>query len=96
MFVFEGFINQFFFSFVMLFQVAMQDASGMWAAGLIIFLMLLLFAAIIFSFIFWIWMIVDCAKRKGLSDSERIAWIIVLVFLQVIGAVIYYFAVKRK
>ena len=95
MFALEGFINLFLFVFVMLFQAAMQNSGAIYAL-LIIFLMLLLFASIIFSFIFWIWMIVDCAKRKNISDGERVAWIIVLVFLQVIGAVIYYFAVKRK
>ena len=95
MFALEGFINLFLFVFVMLFQAAMQNSGAIYAL-LIIFLMLLLFASIIFSFIFWIWMIVDCAKRKNIYDGERVAWIIVLVFLQVIGAVIYYFAVKRK
>ena len=40
-------------------------------------------------------MIIDCAKRK-MSDSERITWILILVFLGIIGAVVYYFVVKRK
>ncbi len=96
MFASEGFINELFFLFIMLFQAVMQDSSGIWVFVLMALMMLLVVSAIIFTFIFWIWMIIDCAKRKGFSDSERIAWIIVLVFLQVLGAVIYYFAVKRK
>ena len=57
--------------------------------------MILLFAVGIAATVFWILMIIDCAKRK-MSDGERVAWILVLVFLGIIGATIYYFAVKRK
>ncbi|MCX6708688.1 MAG: PLDc N-terminal domain-containing protein [Candidatus Woesearchaeota archaeon] len=78
-----------------MFEMMMQNNSGLWVF-LIFALMFVFFAVIIWTFVFWIWMIIDCAKRKGLSDSERIAWILVLVFLQVLGAAIYYFAVKRK
>ena len=61
-----------------------------------IFLMFVLFAVGIASLVFWILMIIDCAQRKKLSDGERVAWILVLVFLGAIGAIIYYFAVKRE
>ena len=80
----------------MLFQTMMQDGSGIFAVLMIMLLILVLFAAMISLFVFWIWMIVDCAENRSLSDSERIAWILVLVFLQFLGASIYYFAVKRK
>lgn len=53
------------------------------------------FAVFAFLTVFWILMIVDCAKRKFLTDGERVAWILVLVFLGFLGAVVYYFAVKR-
>ena len=29
--------------------------------------------------IFWIWMIIDCAKRKFKNDLEKIIWILVIV-----------------
>jgi len=58
-------------------------------------LFLLFILAIIFSFVFWILMIVDCAKRNMKSD-DRIVWILILVFLGIIGAVVYYFVVKRR
>jgi cytochrome c oxidase assembly factor CtaG len=74
----------------------MQQGMSTSFVVMMIFLVLLLAAAVIFSFIFWILMIIDCAKRKHLSDGERIAWILVLAFLGVIGATVYYFAVKRK
>jgi len=84
------------FLFDMLFQAAMHDGSGIFGVLIILLLMLFFFAAMIFLFVFWILMIVDCAKNRHLSDGERIAWILVLVFVGFIGAAIYYFAVKRK
>lgn len=40
---------------------------------------------------FMIYMIVDCTKRKFKEDSERVIWILVIVFLSVFGAIIYYY-----
>lgn len=73
---------------------SMQFGSGMIVAGM--FAVLLFLGLIIALTIFWILMIVDCATRKKLSDGERVAWILVLVFLHFIGAMVYYLAVKRK
>jgi cytochrome c oxidase assembly factor CtaG len=80
----------------MLFQTMTQNGISTTLIVMMILLFILMFALVIFSFIFWILMIIDCAKRKGLSDQERVVWILVLVFLHAIGAAIYYFAVKRK
>jgi hypothetical protein len=41
-------------------------------------------------------MIVDCAKRKFKSENEKIIWIIVIALASWIGALIYYFAIKRE
>ena len=68
-------------------------------AGMAIFMMLailLLVGLVLALTIFWILMIIDCVTRKKLSDGERVAWILVLIFLHFIGASIYYLAVKRK
>jgi len=67
------------------------------APGLVfgfIILILVIIALAIFLFVFWILMIIDCAKRKFKDDTEKVIWILVLVFLQVLGAAIYYFVVK--
>lgn len=79
----------------MLFQTMMQDNWGLYLA-LMVLLMALVFGLLIALTVFWILMIIDCVKRKNLTDGERIAWILILVFLGFIGASIYYFAVKRK
>jgi cytochrome bd-type quinol oxidase subunit 2 len=47
-------------------------------------------------FVFWIIMLVDSATRKFKEDSEKIVWVIVIVFTGIIGALIYYFVVYIK
>ena len=43
------------------------------------------------GFIFWIWMLVDAAKYQ---KKDRVGWILVLVFFNVLWALIYLFAAK--
>jgi len=45
--------------------------------------------------VFWIFMIIDCAQRNFRRKNEKIFWIIVLILVQWVGAVIYYFVVKE-
>jgi len=47
-------------------------------------------------FAFWIWMLIHAIQNKGLSDGERIAWVIVLVFVHFLGAILYFFIGKPK
>lgn len=58
------------------------------------FLILFIIAAAIFLFVFWIRMIIDCAKRNFKGDNEKVLWILVIVLLGFLGAAVYYFAVK--
>ena len=62
--------------------------------GGIIFLILFLIVAAILVFIFWIRMIIDCAKRDFRGENEKVVWILVIVLLCALGATVYYFAVK--
>lgn len=50
----------------------------------------------ILSFVFWIFMIIDVAKRKFKQNTDKVVWILVVILAGVIGAAIYYFVVKRK
>lgn len=66
---------------------------------LIAFLMGLFIVIIILAIIgmiFWIFMIVDAARRDFADKDTRVIWILVLVFLGIIGAFIYLFAVKMR
>jgi len=44
-------------------------------------------------FVFWVWMLVDCAKR---NFDQKTLWIVLLLVLGWVGAIAYFFAVKRK
>jgi hypothetical protein len=44
-------------------------------------------------FVFWIWMIIDCAKRNFKNNVEKIVWIVVIIFVNWIGALAYLLAV---
>lgn len=41
-------------------------------------------------FVFWIWMIIDCASNEPSNGSDKIIWILVIVFLHGLGALLYY------
>lgn len=43
--------------------------------------------------IFWLWMLIDCSKR---NFKDKAVWVILLIFLNILGAILYYFLVKRK
>ena len=59
----------------------------------LLFMLLMIITGIILA-VFWIWMIIDCAKREFKNENEKVIWIIVIVLLNVLGATVYYFAVK--
>ena len=44
---------------------------------------------------FWIWMIVDCVTKK-FTDNDKIIGILVIVLVGWIGALVYFFAGRRK
>ncbi|MBZ5492757.1 MAG: PLD nuclease N-terminal domain-containing protein [Acidobacteriia bacterium] len=53
--------------------------------------MLFFFCLAVTALIFWIWMIVECATKEPSQGNDKIVWIVIIVFAQVIGALIYYF-----
>ncbi len=42
-------------------------------------------------FAFWIWMLISAVQNRGLSEGEKIAWVLVLVFTHFLGAILYFF-----
>lgn len=57
---------------------------------------LIMLALTILIFVFWISMLIDSIKRKYKEDSDKIVWVLVIIFTGIIGALIYYFIVKTK
>jgi uncharacterized membrane protein YidH (DUF202 family) len=64
--------------------------------GLEILFLLCLLPLGLLSLAFWIWMLVDAAQNRGLDQTERIVWVIVVALLHFLGAVIYFFAGRPK
>ncbi|WP_456321897.1 PLDc N-terminal domain-containing protein [Palaeococcus sp. (in: euryarchaeotes)] len=54
--------------------------------------------------VFWLvgllamlWVIYDVlTKQKAMPDTEKLIWVIVAIFLNWIGAIIYFFVIKRE
>ena len=62
------------------------------AGGLGILALLFFLALGLLVFAFWIWMLIDAISNNGLSGTEKIVWVLVIIFLHFLGALIYFFA----
>ena len=60
------------------------------------FLVLFLAPLALLAFVFWIWMLVHAITNNGLTDIEKLIWVIVILFTHFIGAVIYFFVGRPK
>jgi phospholipase D-like protein len=40
---------------------------------------------------FWIWMLIDCISNEPSQGNDKIIWVLVILLLQGIGALIYFF-----
>jgi len=46
--------------------------------------------------IFWIRMLIDCVKNPALSDTQKIIWVLIILFSHLLGALIYYFVGRGR
>jgi hypothetical protein len=56
-----------------------------------LFFVLVLGAIALAACVFWIWMLISAIQNKGLSDGEKIGWVLAIVFLHFLGALLYFF-----
>ena len=56
------------------------------------FLVLLLLG----SLAFWIWMLIDCATKEPDEGTDKIVWILVIIFTHLLGALIYLLVRRPK
>ncbi|MBI5414581.1 PLDc_N domain-containing protein [Candidatus Peregrinibacteria bacterium] len=47
----------------------------------------------LFCFIFWLRMLLDAIRNQ---TKDKTMWVLIIIFLNVLGAVIYYFSEKKK
>ena len=83
-----------------------DDAAAAAAAGIfgmvafmwVVMLLLygLMFLAMLALMALWIWMLVDVIKRDFPQPNEKTMWVLVVILANWIGAIIYYFMIKRK
>jgi len=45
---------------------------------------------------FWIWALVDCARRVSAGESGLVGWLIAICFTQVLGAAAYLILAKAR
>jgi ABC-type multidrug transport system fused ATPase/permease subunit len=68
------------------------------AGGVMVFhiiFMLIFMAFGMCALIFWIWMLIDCLKNEDSDGNDKIIWILVIILMNWIGALIYFF-VRRS
>jgi hypothetical protein len=41
-------------------------------------------------------MLIDCVKNPALVDNQKIVWILIVVFLNGFGALLYFFIARSK
>ena len=58
-----------------------------------LWIMVFVFLFVIFLFIFWIWAIIDCLG-SNLSSTQKLFWIITIIFFNLIGALFYFIFAK--
>ncbi|MDY0386060.1 MAG: PLD nuclease N-terminal domain-containing protein [Methanolobus sp.] len=89
----------------------MKETRSKWnIVSLIIFFAILVFTSligqllwglVIIAALFWIFMLFDCLQRNAddfprTGDHEKLIWMLVLIFLNFIGAIMYYFLVRMQ
>lgn len=48
------------------------------------------------GFAFWLWMLIHSITNKGLADGEKIVWVLVIIFLPLLGSILYFFLGRPK
>lgn len=50
---------------------------------------LVLFAAVL-GFVFWAWVLVDCATKESPDGNTKVVWVLIVVFTNIVGAALYF------
>jgi hypothetical protein len=63
-----------------------------------VFLILFMVPIVLLAMAFWIWMLISAIQNRGVNEGEKIAWVLVIALLHLLGAIIYFFVghPKRK
>ncbi len=83
---------------------AASGSTGAVGAGVAVFFILIIivfqlviWGLVIAGLVFWIFMLVDVVQRENWEhENDKTTWILVVVLAGAIGALIYYFTVRKK
>jgi hypothetical protein len=73
----------------------MSNTETAFGLGGILFLLVLAAIGIGF-FAFWLWMLIHSITNKGLSDTEKLLWVLLVLFLPFLGPILYFFIGRPK
>ena len=48
--------------------------------------------ALLLGTLFWVWMLVDCARHESNQGNDKLVWILIILCTHFLGAVAYFFA----
>jgi hypothetical protein len=48
------------------------------------------FLAFAVGFLFWLWMLIDCATKESDQGNDKLVWVVIIVFTNIVGAVLYW------
>ncbi|MFA4906774.1 MAG: PLDc N-terminal domain-containing protein [archaeon] len=59
---------------------------------------LFLFAALLAAgiFLFWLKTLIDAITKKKIDSVQKVIWVLVIIFLGLLGSIIYYLIVKPR
>jgi len=98
--------------FITLLRIAATDGSGATASGGalaalmglymgmigvfgLVYCAIFIFAIVLF--VLWVWMLIDCVSRDDFpGKDDKLLWALIILLGGGLGALIYYFVVKRK
>ncbi len=75
-------------------MIAMFNLGG--GEILLLLMMFFLVPLAIAATVFWIWMLVHAVTNRGLTDVEKVMWVLIILFVHFIGALIYFFVGRPK
>jgi hypothetical protein len=72
----------------------MSDNAVAGIGGLFLFLFIAVIGIAFFAF--WLWMLIHAITNKGLRDTEKLLWVLLIVFVAFLGPILYFFIGKPK
>ncbi len=70
----------------------MDAAGGAAVAGVSVFFLVAI-GLVVLASVFWIWMLIDAAT-SNLPPTEKLIWVLVVLFGHILGAVVYFVAAR--